>query len=269
MFLSIVLVGTITGVLAGLLGIGGGVILVPLLTTAFHIPIHHAIGVSLMTITATSSMAAAYHLKRDSIDIRLGIMLASPAVLGATTGGLLAGRFGQRALALLFAGLMVVMSLVMVRRLRRGEHSIVPVSSSAPTEAPDADETAGAHNAYQGRRLPAASGILLLAGHLSGLLGIGGGVIIVPTLRLLCRVPLRVAVATAHLILGVTASSAALVYQARGEIPPLLMAGTVLGALAGSPLGAHLTTRMRSRWIDGVFVALTFALAMRLIWYSR
>lgn len=268
MFLLIILAGTITGVLAGLLGIGGGVILVPLLTTAFHIPIHHAIGVSLMTIIATSSMAAAYHLERDSIDIRWGIILASPAVVGAAAGGLLAGRFSQRALALLFASLMVVMSLVMVRRLRRGERSIVPVSPPASAEASDVDETAGTPIACQELRLLAALGILLLAGHLSGLLGIGGGVITVPTLRLLCRVPLRVAVATAHLMLGVTASSAALVYQARGEIPFLLTAATVLGALTGSPLGARLTTKVRSRWIDGVFVALTFALAMRLIWYS-
>lgn len=267
-FLWVVLVGAATGVMSALLGVGGGFFLVPLLVILFKTPIHYAIGASLITVIATSCAVSAYNIKHRLTNIRLGVVLELTAAMGAVAGGLVAGLLSQRTLTIIFAGLMVTITVLMLRKLQRGESSIVPIRDPGPLGATYYDEAVGFRVTYRVQRLPTVMGIFFLAGNLSGLLGVGGAVIKVPTLNLLCKVPTRAAVATANFTVGLTAVAAALIYHARGEIPPVLAAATVLGALIGSALGTRLAVKVQSWWIGGIFTVLTFALAAQLVWQA-
>jgi hypothetical protein len=267
-FVWIVLVGIATGVMSALLGVGGGFFLVPALVTLFKIPIHYAIGVSLITVIATSCAVSSYNIKHRLANIRLGVTLELTAALGAVAGGLIAGLLSHRALTMIFAGLMVTIAVLMLRKLQRGESSIIPIRDPGPLGATYYDEAIGFRVTYRVNRLPTAMGIFFLAGNLSGLLGIGGAIVKTPTLNLICKIPTRAAVATANFTVGLTAVAAALIYHARGDIPPMLAAATVLGALIGSALGTRLAVRVQSRWIGGIFTALTFGLAAHMVWQA-
>lgn len=266
-FFWIVLVGIITGVMSALLGVGGGFFLVPLLVILFKIPIHDAIGASLITVIATSCAVSAYNVKHRLTNIRLGVTVELTAALGAVAGGVVAGWLSHRTLSLVFAGLMITITVLMLRKLRRGESSIMPIRDPGPLGASYYDEAIGFRVTYRVQRLPTMMGVFFLAGSLSGLLGVGGAIIKVPTLNLIGKIPIRAAVATANFAVGLTAVAAALIYHARGHVPPLLAAATVLGALIGSTLGTRLATKVQSRWISGVFTALTLALAAQMIWH--
>ncbi|MCS6806471.1 MAG: sulfite exporter TauE/SafE family protein [Acidobacteriota bacterium] len=266
-FLWIVLVGIATGVMSALLGVGGGFFLVPLLVILFKIPIHYAIGASLITIIATSCAVSAYNIKHRLANVRLGIMLELTATFGAIAGSLLAGRLSHRTLTIVFAGLMVTIAMLMVRKLRSGESSIVPIKDPGPLGASYYDEAIGFRVTYRVQRLPTMMVVFFLAGNLSGLLGIGGALIKVPTLNLICKIPTRAAVATANFTVGLTAVAAALLYHDRGDIPPLLAAATILGALSGSTLGTRLAAKVQSRWISAVFTILTLGLAVQMVWH--
>jgi hypothetical protein len=169
-------------------------------------------------------------------------------------------------LTITFAGMMMVIGALMLRKLHLGESSIIPISDPGPLGATYFDESVGFMVTYRVQKLPTVMGIIGLAGVLSGLLGIGGGVIKFPTLNLLCKVPTRAALATTNFMAGLTAVAAALVYHARGNVPPLLTAATVLGALAGSALGVRVAAKVQSRRVGGIFTVLAFVLALQMLW---
>jgi hypothetical protein len=266
-FLWIVLVGIATGVMSALLGVGGGFFLVPLLVILFKVPIHYAIGASLITVIATSCAVSSYNVKHRLANVRLGVTLELTATLGAIAGGFVAGRLSQRTLTMVFAGLMVSIAMLMLRKLQSGESSIVPIKDPGPLGASYYDEAVGFRVTYRVHRLSTIMAIFFVAGNLSGLLGIGGAIIKVPTLNLICKIPTRAAVATANFTVGLTAVAAALLYHARGDIPPLLAAATILGALFGSGLGTRLAAKVQSRWIGGIFTVLTLGLAAQMVWH--
>jgi hypothetical protein len=268
MFLWIILGGAATGLVAALLGVGGGFFLVPFLVIFLNEPIHHAIGASLVTMIATSSANAAVNVRRKLTNIRLAMTLELTAAAGAVAGSLTAGLLPGQVLIIVFAGMMITIGLLMMRKLQRGESSIIPISDPGPLGATYYDEAVGFMVTYRVHRLPTVMSVFGVAGVLSGLLGIAGGVIKVPALNLLCKVPTRPAVATANFMAGLTAVAAALVYHARGDVEPLLAAATVLGALAGSALGAPIAARVQSRWVGGIFTVLAFALAFQLLWQA-
>ena len=218
----LLLTGAGAGCFGAILGVGGGIILVPVLVLAFHVPIHYAIGTSIITVVATSSMAGSFNLERGTVNIRLGMLLEVATALGALGGGLLAGIASPRTLMTLFA---VILAPVGVLMLRKGIQE-----ESEPAE--DASQ-------YRLRRLPVAMGLSLGAGTVSGLLGIGGGIIKVPALTLFCNVPARVATATSTFMIGVTAVASAFLYFGRGQVRPALSAVVILGVLAGSALGTQ------------------------------
>lgn len=251
--------GLLAGAFGALVGLGGGVLTVPILTLGFGVPLPAAVGTSLVGVIATSTGAAAINVRAGRADVRLGIRLAGATVVGALSGAVIAGFAPERAIAGLFAALMAYTALSMARGLVRRSADDPPGAAEDPT-APDDGDVPG----YRRRRLPVALGGALFAGNVSGLLGVGGGVVTVPLMHLVMGAPMRIAVATSNFMIGITAASGAFAYLFRGDIDPRLAAPVVLGVAVGAPLGAALSGRIGTRWIVILFVGVVGYVAVRM-----
>jgi uncharacterized membrane protein YfcA len=281
--------GAAAGVFGSLLGLGGGILIVPLLTLGFGRPLREAVAVSLVCVIVTSSAAAGAYLRGRVANLRLGTVLALFTASGALVGALLAFVIPEQALAGLFSLLLAYVAVTMGRAgLKASRAAPVPpavqaadgtaadgtaetVPAEPAAEAPNAEPTAG--SAAGGRRPgPEPAGHLdgpgyrvrhlvpsmfasLGAGVISALLGVGGGVINVPTMNLLMGVPLRVAAATSNLMIGVTAVASAIIYLLRGGIDPYIAGPTAIGVFVGASLGARVAHRVDVRVLRVLFVA--------------
>jgi uncharacterized protein len=247
--LELGILGFFAGGLGALLGIGGGLIIIPILTLYFGVPIHQAIGTSLCCVIATSSGAAASYVEHHLSDVRLGMTLELATTIGAVAGSLVAALISREGLSVLFAVLLVYAGAAMLRRGHR-------------TPANVGEELAP----YKVRHLPlgmlASSG----AGMVSGLLGVGGGPIKVPVMYLLLRVPFKVATATSNFMIGVTAAASAFIYFSRGDIPLLVAAPTAVGVFVGAAAGTHVMRRTPSRWLIVLFSVIMFYFAGMMVW---
>lgn len=263
--LLLALSGVLAGAFGAMLGLGGGILIVPILTLGFDMPLTAAVGTSLICVIATSTGGAAVNVRAGRADVRLGILLGTGTVVGALTGGLMAGLLPERVLAALFALLMVYTAFTMARgALRR------PSEPEAADAAGNAAASDGATApAYRTRRVPAAVGGSFVAGNVSGLLGIGGGIVTVPLLHLVMEAPMRVAVATSNFMIGMTAAAGAYAYLFRGDVDAMVAGPVVLGVAAGAAAGARLSARLRQGWLVGLFVVVVlyvaFQMAMRAV----
>jgi uncharacterized protein len=238
------------GVFGALLGLGGGILLVPLLTLGFGVPLTTAIGTSLVSVIATSAGAAAYNVRTGRADVRLGLTLGIAAVVGALVGGILAGLVAERLIAGLFAALLFYTAANLLRsELGRCGAAGVPDDSRLPS-APDGL----AAPTYRSHRLIPVLGGSVGAGVVSALLGVGGGIVKVPLMHLVMRAPLHVATATSNYIMGVTAAAGSYVYLFRGDVAPDVAGPVVLGGVAGSFMGARLAPHVRARWLTLIFM---------------
>lgn len=256
--------GAAAGLFGSLLGLGGGVLIVPLLTLGFGRPLREAVGVSLVCVIVTSSAAAGTYLRGRVANLRLGMVLALFTALGALVGGLVAFIVPDRALAALFAILLAYVALSMARASRStggGEAPSPDTAAPAPEDAP-----AGTLDApgYRVRRIGSASVASVGAGMVAALLGIGGGAINVPTMHLLMGVPVRVATATSNLMIGVTAVASAIIYLLRGGIDPYIAGPTALGVFAGATVGARIASRVDTRILRWLFVGVLALIATQM-----
>lgn len=264
--------GLAAGLFGSLLGLGGGVLIVPLLTIGFGLDIRTAVGVSLVSVIMTSSAAAGVYLERHVANLRLGMSLELFTALGALIGGSVAFLIDERWLALLFAALLAYVAITMGRAaLRSGDRGIPATaveSDAAMTtldDVGDATEDAprvaesridldgpGYHVRSLGVGVVGATG----AGVVSALLGIGGGIVKVPLMHLVMGVPLRVATATSNLMVGITASASAVIYASRGEIDVFAAGPTAIGVFLGANLGSRVGHRIDLRILRWLFVAI-------------
>jgi uncharacterized membrane protein YfcA len=246
---ELLVLGALAGGAGSMLGIGGGLIITPVLTLAFGIPIHQAIATSLCCVIATSTGAAARYVELRLSDVRLGMTLELATTIGAVGGSLVAGFLSREALAILFAALLTYAGSSMVRRTVRQE------------------ETAGSESLdYTVKRLPLGMVGSGVAGVISGLLGVGGGVVKVPLMYLMMGIPFKVATATSNFTIGVTAAASAFIYYARGDMRPVVAAPTAVGVFLGASLGAHLMRRTPSRWLIIAFSVIVFYFAATMVW---
>ena len=239
--------GLVAGSLGALLGIGGGVFLIPLLNVGLGLPLKTASGISLMAVIATSNAVAASTAARRVINIRLGMLLQVAAVAGGLIGALVVQRLTTPTLYLLFATVTALISGVMLTRLDR--RNVILDSSIGPGALGGRffEDESGREVVYRVRHVPSAFGVSLGAGLISGLLGIGGGIVQVPALNAWCGVPMRAAAATSAAMIGLTALGSVPIYYARGHITAPLAAAAVLGVLAGSRVGIWVSGRTRAR----------------------
>jgi len=240
--------GILAGSMGALLGIGGGVFLVPFLVLVLDVPMKVAVGTSLCTVIATSSAVSAGRLGRQLINLRLGMLLEVATTIGGLTGGLVAASISAQTLQRLFGVVTAAAALVMVRRLDR--RNVITDASVDPGRLGGRyhEDESGGEVVYRVKRMPLAMIVSLAAGSVSSLLGIGGGIIKVPAMNAWCGVPLRAAAATSAFMIGVTATAGAVIYYGRGEIIPWVAASTVLGVLVGSRVGLRISARAKARW---------------------
>ncbi|MBI5245036.1 MAG: sulfite exporter TauE/SafE family protein [Elusimicrobia bacterium] len=263
---GLLLAGAAAGVFGTLLGLGGGVFLIPLLVLVFHIPMHSAVGASLIAVIASSSAGASKTIALGFVNMRLGMSLETMTVMGALCGAWLAPHLPARLLIALFAAILFVLSGLLWRGGRSGGNA--DGASGAKGGVLDGeyfDPASGKTVSYSVERLPAAIGASLAAGIASGLFGIGGGVVKVPALRLLSRVPMKAAAATSTFMLGVTAASSAVLYLGRGDVP-LAVAGTVaLGVLFGSEAGLRLSRKLSDLTVARIFAVVMLGIAVQMM----
>jgi uncharacterized membrane protein YfcA len=252
--------GAATGLVGALLGLGGGVFLVPLLTLGFGVPIRAAIAASLISVIATASASATVNL--GLVNMRLGLVLEVATSVGGLLGGLAASRLSQRQLFLTFAGTLAVMGVLMA--LRSGRRNVIADLAVDPGLLGGRLREGDTTFVYRVRRLPVAMSSSLAAGALSGLLGLGGGIIKVPVLNTFCGIPIRVAAATSTFMIGVTAAASAFLYFSRGDVALDLTAAVCLGALPGSLLGAHLSDRVQARSLKIMMAVVLIVVASRM-----
>lgn len=243
------LMGTLAGALGALLGLGGGVFLVPFLVLVIKLPMHVAVGISLTTVIATSSVVTAQRTGRHLINLRLGMLLEVATAAGGLTGGVVVWMISQALLQRLFGVVAAGAAMMMLRRLDRRNVILDPGVDQGRLGGRYFEEESGGAVAYRVRRLPLALGVSFVAGSVSSLLGVGGGIIKVPVLNAWCGVPMRAAAATSAFMIGVTATAGAVIYYGRGEIIPWMAAATVLGVLAGSKAGFAISLRARAKWL--------------------
>jgi uncharacterized protein len=256
----------IAGFLGALTGLGGGVVLVPLLTLFFKVDIRYAIGASLVSVIATSSGAAAAYVKEGFSNIRIGMFLEIATTLGALLGAFLATKVPAAAIAIIF-GLVLVYSAYLSKRPRGkplGEETPDPLATrlrlngSFPTPE-------GIRN-YCVRRVPAGFSLMFGAGALSGLLGIGSGAVKVLAMDQAMKIPFKVSTTTSNFMIGVTAAASAGVYLSRGYIDPGLAMPVMLGVLAGSVVGTRVLMKAETKVLRIVFSLVIVVLGLEMIY---
>ena len=245
--------GVAAGLFGSLLGLGGGILIVPLLTIAFGLPLREAVGVSLICVIVTSGASAGVYLERHVANLRLGMTLELFTAIGALVGGLVAFLLSDRVLAGLFAVLLVYVAVTMLRRRDPAGAAEAPADAPAePVRHPFGLPLDGP--GYTVRNLGRGVAGRLGAGVVSALLGIGGGLVKVPVMHLVMGVPLRVATATSNLMIGVTASASAIIYLLRGGIDPFVAGPTAIGVFLGATVGSRTAHRIDLRILRVLFV---------------
>jgi uncharacterized membrane protein YfcA len=280
MILALAAVGMGAGFLGALVGIGGGVILVPALSILFDIDLKIAIATSLICVVATSTAAGSVYVGRGLANMRLGMTLETTTTVGGIVGGMLAVHVSQRDLSVIFSAMMFLTAGLMLRtkRDRKRAASAAPAAAAGVTtgwEEPRRlagayfDEHAGVMVRYEVVRVWAGAAIALCAGALSGMLGVGGGFLKVPAMNIVMRVPLRVAAATSNVMIGVTAIASLFVYFERGFVHPTLAAPVVLGVVCGSFGGSVMSAKAPPIALRLVLAAVLVVVAVEMVLRAR
>jgi len=259
-----------------MLGLGGGVFFVPLLTLVLNLPIHIAIGTSLVAIIANSITASSTHIKAQLTNIRLGMLLLTATTIGAIAGGFIAAVLTSPILTGLFGIALIGIGYSMIRRRQLAQEVTSPRETAAGSGASSTSLVSSLTASYYDRslnqvvtynvsRVPQGWGINLLVGIASSLLGVGGGIINIPVMNLVMRVPIRAAMVTNSFMVGITALAGACVYYYHGYIHPLTVAPVMVGAFIGALIGAQLVQRARSVILRQIFAIVLFILAVLML----
>ena len=254
------------GLLGSLTGLGGGIVIVPLLTLGFGVDIRYAIGASLVSVIATSSGAAAAYVKEGFTNIRIGMLLEIATTIGALVGAYVAGIIPTGAIAVIFGCVLLFTAYRSLRPLE--EHILMGpgdllatrlrLNSSYPT--PEGMQE------YSVQSVPTGFALMGVAGVLSGLLGIGSGVVKVLAMDQAMRLPFKVSTTTSNFMIGVTAAASAGLYLHRGYIEPGLALPVMLGVLAGALLGAKTLARARTKVLRNIFTVVVAVLAIEMLY---
>jgi uncharacterized membrane protein YfcA len=253
MLTALALLGTglLAGILGALLGLGGGIFLVPALTLIFHLPMRAAVGTSLVGVIATSAGVAAVAPRGRGANVSLALRLEMTTAAGALGGGLLAGYISASALSILFAVVVFGTAAYLLYKSRphRGD--------GAPEQLFRRD--------YTLRHWPAGMAISSLAGMASGLLGVGGGFIKAPAMYAIMGAPLGIATATSNFMVGITAAASIFVYLHRGDVHPLIVVPTALGVFGGAMIGVYVLPRLRAAWLRLGLIALLLIMGVQML----
>jgi uncharacterized protein len=265
-FTILIAIGSlVAGLLGALTGLGGGVVIVPLLTLGFGVDIRYAIGASLVSVIATSSGAAAAYVKEGYSNIRVGMFLEVATTFGALTGAYLAVSTPTSAIAIIF-GVVLLFSAYMANKPPKEPPADEPPDRYATRLKMDGTyPTARGERSYHVHNVPTGFGLMYIAGVLSGLLGIGSGAVKVLAMDQAMRIPFKVSTTTSNFMIGVTAAASAGIYLHRGYIDPGLAMPVMLGVLTGSLVGARQLVGARVRVLRLIFAGVVGLMAIQMI----
>lgn len=259
------LVGLVGGTFGSMVGLGGGVFIIPALTLFLGVPIHQAIAASLVAVVATSTTAAAAYVRHDLSNMRLGMTMETMTVTGALIGGLVGASLSKGVLSAVFGGVMIVVSVYMGLRQRTAQLPPIDDEDLGTLGASYYDRNLDCAVRYKVRRLPLGMVASFIAGNVSGLLGVGGGFLKVPAMVLFMGVPVRAAVSTSSFMIGVTACAGSVIYFARGLVDPVVTVPVVLGVTAGAYLGSRFALRVKSSLLAVTLSVVLFVLSVQMI----
>ena len=256
----------LAGLLGSLTGLGGGVVVIPVLTLGFGVDFHYAIGAALVASIATSSGSGSAYVKEGITNIRLGMFLEIATTIGAVVGAIIAVWLNNSAIAIIY-GCVLILTAAMQQR-RKSDHDGVVGSDLARRLKlfgtwPQRD---GSMKAYQLRGVGGGFSVMLLAGVLSGILGIGSGVLKVIAMDGIMKVPFKVSTTTSNFMMGVTACASAVVYIQRGNIVPGIACPVLIGVLFGALTGARLLKKLDVRLLRQIFCIAILLVAFNMIW---
>ncbi len=256
----------LAGFLGALTGLGGGVVLVPMLTLLMGVDIRYAIGASLVSVIATSSGAAAAYVKEGISNIRIGMFLEVATTLGALVGATLATHISTSAISIVF-GVVLIVSAFLSRKPRpKHERDVAPDPLATRLRLngsfPDGDRIRN----YNVQRVPLGWSLMFGAGTLSGLLGIGSGAMKVLAMDQAMKIPFKVSTTTSNFMIGVTAAASAGIYLSRGYIDPVLSMPVMLGVLAGSLLGTRVLVKAETKWLRLIFSLVIVILGIEMLY---
>ena len=258
-----------SGLVGSLVGVGGGIIVVPALTLLMGVDIRNAIAASIVSVIATSSGAGASYVRERITNLRLAMLMEIPTVLGALTGAFLTTFVSGKWLFVLFGAVMAYTAYAMSRKPKAGPaHEPPPdaLADSLKLHSSYHDKLLGREVAYRVSRVKLGMSVSYLAGVVSALLGIGGGVFKVPVMNLAMGLPIKVCTATSNFMIGVTAAASAAVYFMRGEVQPFVVAPVAVGVLLGAKCGAQLLGRLKNESVRRAFVVVLTISAMQMLW---
>lgn len=252
-----IIIGAIAGLMGSMMGIGGGVLIVPVLSLFLKVPIHQAIAASAVALIANSSTGAVRYVRQGIANIRLGMTMETMTAVGAVLGGFTASLLSREVLSGVFALLLVVMSIYIYIKARIKGSQSDATGELGLLGASYHDEYLKRDVRYRTRNLPVGLGASLVAGNLSGLLGIGGGVIQVPVMSVAMGVPMKAAAATSNFMIGITACAGAYVHYIRGMVNPTVAVPIALGVTLGAYVGSRLTSK-----VSGASLTIAFAILL-------
>jgi len=257
----------VAGLLGSLLGLGGGIIITPVLTLLLGVDIKYAIGASIVSVIATSSGAAAAYVKEHMTNLRVAMLLEVGTTAGALTGAYLAGIISHRILYIIFGFILAYSALMMLRKRHEESTPIPPDPWADKLKLHDHyfDHSQNREVFYKVCLTPVGLALMYVAGVVSGLLGIGSGSLKVPALDLAMRLPIKVSSATSNLMMGVTAAASAGLFFARGQINPFIAAPVALGVLTGALIGSKLLTHINAKHIRVAFVLILLIVSLQML----
>lgn len=262
--LGIFVVSVAAGIIGALAGVGGGILVIPALTIIFGVDIHLAVGASIVSVIATSSGAAAAYVRDRLTDMRVGMFLEVATTSGAVAGALLSAIVASAFLYLLLGVVLLFSAATQLMRLGEEVPPMEPATGLASTlklASSYPDRRLG-EVGYAARRVPAGFAMMVVAGMVSGLLGIGSGALKVLAMDVAMRLPMKVSSATSNFMIGVTAAASAGIYLGRGDVDPRIAAPVALGVLVGAFAGARLLGRLTNRSVRRIFVPVLVAIGV-------
>ncbi|MFT8498884.1 MAG: sulfite exporter TauE/SafE family protein [Liquorilactobacillus satsumensis] len=268
--LILLLIGLFAGTMGAILGLGGGIIITPIVTLVLGLEIKYAIGASIIAVIATSSGATIAFLKDDVLNLRVAMFLEIATTIGAIAGAILTGVINSGFLYVLFGSLLVFSSWNMLRKLRAGQEVLQlthPDKIATRFKLNDSyyDKNLKAKIDYQVEHIPTGLSIMFGAGLASGMLGIGSGAFKVMALANAMKMPVKPASATSNLMMGVTAAASATVYFFNGSIRPDIAVPLALGILVGATIGSRIMQLLPSKIIRAVFIPVLLYLGLQMI----
>ncbi len=267
---SVFAIAVVAGFLGGLLGLGGGIVVVPALTLGLGIDIRYAIGALIVSVIATSSGAAATYVREGLTNLRVAMLLEVATTTGAISGAFVAGALPGRWLYVLFGVLMTYSAAAIFTKQHASQRRATPDkwADALNLHGSYFDESTREERAYRVSHTKLGLALLYAAGIVSGLLGIGSGALKVPAMDLAMGLPIKVSTATSNFMIGVTAAASAGVYFSRGDIDPFIAGPVAAGVLAGATLASLILNRLPAKRLRHIFAIVLLVISLQMLYHG-